>query len=460
MIDAVIILAAGQGTRMRSKRPKVLHHLAGQPLLYHVIQAARALDPQRMVVVVGHGADQVQSTFAGQPQIEWAIQDRQLGTGHAVQCALPALEGVDGDVLILNGDVPLIQSSALQTFLDAHRTDRRLVSVLSTTIDPPTGYGRIVRNEAGEFLRIVEEKDADNSTRVLTEINSGTYAVQLNFLRHALSTLSNNNAQGEYYLTDIISSALNQHPSPHPTGCYLHPDFFSLSGVNNRRHLAALERAFRDRLVERLMDEGVTFIDPESCWLDADVNIGPDTVIHPNVILGPEVTIGANCTVGAFCHISRSRIGDECEILPFCHLDGATLEGGNPVGPYARLRPLAELAPNAKVGNFCEVKKARIGHGSKVNHLTYIGDATIGRGVNVGAGTITCNYDGANKHQTIIGDGAFIGSDVQMVAPVNVGAGAVIGAGTTVTKNVPDDALALSRPKQVHIPNWRKRSTK
>ena len=445
----ILILAGGQGTRMRSGLPKVLHELAGQPLLGHVLAAARRLRPARLVVVTGHQSQRVESVLAA-PDITWVLQPEQQGTAHAVQCALPVLEGLTGDLLILSGDHPLIEAGTLETLLDHHRRKGCGLTLLSTTIDPPTGYGRVVRDAVGHLERVVEHKDADEVQRGITEVNAGIYCVDLARLPGWLARVENANVQGEYYLPDIVPMAIAEGGA----AVFHHADAHELSGVNDRRQLAGLERAFRDRLAGRLMDEGVTFVDPGSCWLAADVVIGRDTVIQPNVILGPGVEIGAECRIGPFCEIRDSRIGPGCEVRGFCHLEGAQLEGGNVIGPYARLRPGSDIRTLAKVGNFCEVKKSVIGAGSKVNHLSYIGDTEMGGGVNVGAGTITCNYDGFTKHRTVIGDNVFIGSDTQLVAPVTVGSGAVIAAGTTVTKAVPADALALARVEQRHIAGY------
>ncbi len=448
---SILILAAGQGTRMRSNLPKVLHELAGRPLLGHVLAAARRLNPQRLVVVIGHQAERIEAALAAD-DITWIHQPEQLGTAHAVKSALPAFDGLEGDLLILSGDHPLIATETLEQFLDEHDRQGRGVTLLSTTIDPPTGYGRVIRDAGGRLARVVEHKDADETERAIQEVNAGIYCVDLTRLPAWLERVNNDNAQGEYYLPDIVPMAIAEGGA----GLFHHEDHLSLSGINNRRQLAQLERVFRDRLVGRLMDSGVTFIDPQSCWLAADVKIGRDTVIQANVILGPGVEISTDCRIGPFCEISDSVIGAGSEIKGFCHLDGALLQGPNVVGPYARLRPGSQLRAKARVGNFCEVKKSLIGAGSKINHLSYVGDTDMGAGVNVGAGTITCNYDGFNKHRTEIGDRVFIGSDTQLVAPVRVGAGAVIAAGTTVTKPVPENALAMARTPQRHIAGYAK----
>ncbi|MBF0177656.1 MAG: bifunctional UDP-N-acetylglucosamine diphosphorylase/glucosamine-1-phosphate N-acetyltransferase GlmU [Magnetococcales bacterium] len=458
---AILILAAGRGTRMRSSVPKVLHHLAFRPLLAHVLVSARALRPSRIVVVVGHGADQVKSLLAA-PDIVWVDQEKQLGTGHAVLTALPALPSLSDsrqrDLLILSGDTPLLDSATLTALLENHRQHGRALTLATTTLTPPDGYGRIVRGADCQLLRVVEERDADPQTRAITEVNSGTYCVSMDRLENWLRQITPQNAQGEYYLTDIIAMAVRDAANGgKPVGAFHHRDNMVLAGINSRRQLADMEAAFRDRLVARWMEAGVTFMDPASCWLAADVSIGEDTVILPGVILESGVTIGRGCRIGPHCQITASRIGDGCEVLAFCHLERAELEGPNIIGPYARLRPGAILKPKARVGNFVEIKKSVVGVGSKVSHLTYIGDAQIGQNVNVGAGTITCNYDGVHKHATIIEDGVFIGSNTELVAPVRIGAGATVGAGSTVTKDVPPGALALSRSPQRVVPEWQTR---
>ncbi|MBF0161530.1 MAG: bifunctional UDP-N-acetylglucosamine diphosphorylase/glucosamine-1-phosphate N-acetyltransferase GlmU, partial [Magnetococcales bacterium] len=413
---AILILAAGQGTRMRSALPKVLHPLAGRPLLGHVLRTARHLQPARLAVVIGHQAERIQAAFPD-PDITWVRQEEQLGTAHAVRCALPALADLTGELLILSGDTPLVESTLLEALLREHRRRGVGVTLLSTRQENPTGYGRVIRDEDGELLRVVEEKDASAEERAICEINSGIYCVDLGRLAGWLAEIADHNAQREYYLPDLIAIAKRDGE----VGILHHPEAAALAGVNDRRQLAALEVVLRDRLVAHWQSQGVTFTDPSSCWLAADVIIGQDSVIAPQVILGEGTLIGPDCHIGPFCEIRQSHLGAGCQVKGFCHLEGAVLEGGSEVGPYARLRPGTQLATGAKVGNFCEIKKSHIGAGSKVNHLSYIGDTQMGKGVNVGAGTITCNYDGVHKHQTIIEDGVFIGSDSQLVAPVRIG---------------------------------------
>ncbi|MBF0296702.1 MAG: bifunctional UDP-N-acetylglucosamine diphosphorylase/glucosamine-1-phosphate N-acetyltransferase GlmU [Magnetococcales bacterium] len=449
---SVLVLAAGQGTRMRSRLPKVLHRLAGRPLLWHILRAVRGLRPERLAVVTGFGAELVEQELAA-PDIHWVRQEERRGTGHAVMCALSVLEGLSGDLLILNGDHPLVETGVLEALLERHRQEGNVLTLLSTLLEVPDGYGRVVRDARGGLERIVEEKDADAAVRAVTEVNTGFYCLDVVRLAGWLARITDRNAQNEYYLPDIVPLAIAEGR----VGVMRAGDAVALSGVNDRAQLAGLEVAMRARLTARFMAEGVTFVDPASCWLAADVEIGPDTVIEPQVVLGPGSVVGEGCHIGPFCQIQESRIGSGSRIYAFCHLDGVVIDGASEVGPYARLRPGTRLASRAKVGNFCELKKAVIGEGSKINHLSYIGDAEVGSGVNVGAGTITCNYDGVHKHRTVIEDRVFVGSDVQFVAPVRVGVGATIGAGTTVTRDVPAFSLAVSRTAQTHIEGWAER---
>ncbi|MBF0310774.1 MAG: bifunctional UDP-N-acetylglucosamine diphosphorylase/glucosamine-1-phosphate N-acetyltransferase GlmU [Magnetococcales bacterium] len=452
-LSAILVLAAGRGTRMRSSLPKVLHALAGRPLLAHVLDGARRLAPQRLAVVIGHGGEQVRQAFPD-ADLSWIEQTEQKGTAHAVSTALPLLEGLEGEVIVLNGDTPLVDGDFLEALLTDHRQQQRAVTVVSTLLETPRGYGRVVRDGEGELLSIVEEKDASPVQREIREVNAGVYCIDLSQLAPLLARITPHNAQGEFYLTDIISLGLEAGLN---IGVFCHEDAASLAGINSRQQLAGMEALYRDRLVRRFMDEGVTFVDPTSCWLAWDVALGTDCIIEPHVILGPGVSIGEGCHIGPFCQLRHSRLGPGCEVSAFSHLDGVVAQGPNAIGPYARLRPGTQLAARARVGNFCETKKAIIGEGAKINHLSYLGDCQVGADVNVGAGTITCNYDGVNKHTTIIEEGAFIGSDTQLVAPVTVGHHAVVGAGTTVTKDVPPEALAVSRTAQTHILNWRRR---
>jgi len=444
----VIILAAGQGTRMRSARPKVLHELAGQALLRHVYAAAAALDPHRIHVVHGHGGAQVREALADL-EVTWVEQAEQLGTGHAVAQAMP---GVDGEsrVMVLYGDVPLTRPATLRRLAAAAAAGVGLVTV---TLADPDGYGRIVRAEDGTVRRIVEQKDADAAERALCEVNTGLLSVDADRLRPWLARLDNRNAQSEYYLTDIFAMAAEDGVAIHTVTPQAVEEVL---GVNDRTQLAHLERFLQRVYAEALMRAGVTLFDPARFDQRGTVEAGRDVVIDANVVLEGRVILGDRVRIGANCVLRDVTLGDDVQIHPMSHLEGADVAAGAQIGPFARLRPEACVGPEARVGNFVEVKKATIGHGSKVNHLSYVGDATVGEGVNIGAGTITCNYDGANKHQTVIGDGAFIGSDTQLVAPVRIGAGATIGAGSTITQDAPAEQLTLSRTKQRSIAGWRR----
>jgi bifunctional UDP-N-acetylglucosamine pyrophosphorylase/glucosamine-1-phosphate N-acetyltransferase len=447
----IVILAAGQGTRMKSALPKVLHRIAGKPLLGHVIDCARSLSPEEIVVVYGHGGDQVRATFANQTDLRWAEQAEQLGTGHAVQQAMPHLTAAD-HVLVLYGDVPLTRPETLRELVDAAHNGFGLLTV---TLDDPGGYGRIVRNAGGRVQRIVEQKDADPEQLTIREINTGIMFMPRAELQRWLGGLSNRNAQAEYYLTDVLAMAVVdgfdiqvcQPQSP-----------IEAEGVNNRLQLAALERAHQRRVADRLMTDGVTLRDPARLDVRGTLEHGCDVEIDVNALFEGCVVLGDRVRIGANCVLRNAVLGDDVEILDNCVIEDAQIGTGSKVGPFARLRPGAELVGGAHIGNFVEIKKSVIGLGSKVNHLSYIGDTEIGQGVNIGAGTITCNYDGANKHRTLIGDGAFIGSNSALVAPVTIGANATIGAGSVIGKDAPEEKLTLTRAKQVSI-DW-KRPTK
>ena len=445
----IIILAAGQGTRMRSRQPKVLHPIAGRPMLAHVIDTAHALQADRIHVVIGHGAEQVRETIDAAHAMEWPVQEQQLGTGHAVAQAMPGVD-TDAMVLVLYGDVPLIRRDTLQDLLDRAAGE---VGLLTVMLADPKGYGRILRNSRNELLAIVEERDASEAQRAICEVNSGILCAPAARLNEWLARLDNDNAQGEYYLTDIIAMAVAD--GVKATGvCAQDP--IELSGINDRLQLARMERHYQQRQAEGLMREGLSLIDPARFDLRGDLKIGSDVVIDANVLIEGKVVLGERVYVGPNCCLRDVEIGDDCVIAAMSHLDGARIGQRCQIGPFARIRPGTELAAEARVGNFVEVKKSRIGTGSKINHLSYIGDTEMGAGVNIGAGTITCNYDGANKHKTVIGDKAFIGSDSQLVAPVTIGEGATIGAGSTITSDAPDHALTLSRNKQRSLENWKR----
>jgi bifunctional UDP-N-acetylglucosamine pyrophosphorylase/glucosamine-1-phosphate N-acetyltransferase len=443
----IVILAAGQGKRMRSKLPKILHPLAGRPLLGHVLDTARALEPRRIVVVHGNGADQVRAAFAD-ARVEWALQAEQLGTGHAVQQALPSISP-DGEVLILYADVPLVRPATLKRLLDAGRHG---LAVMTAEVADPTGYGRIVRQASGDVARIVEQRDASSEELALREINAGFMAMSARRLSGWLGRLTNRNAQKEYYLTDVVSLAVGDGV---PVRGVKVEDAWEVAGVNSKRELAALERQYQLREAERLLDEAVTLADPARIDVRGELSCGTDVAIDVNCVFEGSVTLAEGVRIGPNCLLRNVRIGAGTEILAFSHLEDSEIGARCRLGPYARLRPGNTLADEVHVGNFVELKASRIGKGSKANHLSYIGDSEVGSAVNVGAGTITCNYDGVAKHRTIIEDECFIGSDTTLVAPVRVARGSYIGAGSTINKDTPAGQLTLSRARQVSLPAWK-----
>lgn len=443
----VVILAAGQGSRMKSALPKVMHKLAGKPMLQHVIERARALEPEALHVVIGHGGDQIERAVAEQ-DIKLVWQHEQLGTGHAVAQAMPAI-GHDSVVLVLYGDVPLTGTETLEQ-LTSIATQGDL-GLLTVTLEDPTGYGRIVRNAVGDVVAIVEHKDASEQQKLIHEVNTGILALPSSALHEWLPRLSANNAQGEYYLTDVIAMAAEEGMRVRAIQPNAEQE---VQGVNNRLQLAQLERWYQRQQADALMASGVTLADPTRIDIRGNLKADRDVLIDINCVFEGEVTLGEGVEVGPNCLIRNAVIGAGSHIEANSIIDGAQVGESAQIGPFARLRPGTELASRGKIGNFVETKKARIGEGSKVNHLTYIGDAEIGREVNVGAGTITCNYDGVNKSLTRIGDGAFIGSNSSLVAPVEIGAGATVGAGSTVTKAVAENQLTVARGKQVNFDNW------
>jgi bifunctional UDP-N-acetylglucosamine pyrophosphorylase/glucosamine-1-phosphate N-acetyltransferase len=437
---------------MRSELPKVLQPLAGQPLLGHVLNTAEQLDADDVCVVHGHGAEAVRQRFADRP-LRWALQAEQLGTGHAVQQAMPDTPA-ENRVLVLFGDVPLLQATTLRRLL--RETPAGDVAVLTVELDDPTGYGRVVRH--GETVAgIVEEKDASEAERAIAEINTGVMVCSAAGLGGWLDNLGNDNAQGEYYLTDVVSMAVADGVRVHGVRA---ENGTEVMGINDKKQLAEAERALQARLVDELMAEGVGFADPARVDIRGSLQCGADVFIDVNTVFEGEVTLGDDVRIESNNVIRDSSLGAGTVLHPNCHLDGATTGADCEIGPFARLRPGAALADRVKVGNFVEIKKSTVADGSKINHLTYIGDAEVGTRVNVGAGTITCNYDGANKYRTTIGDDAFIGSGVNLVAPVEVGSGATIGAGSTITKDAPDDRLTLERARQVTVEHWRKPTKK
>ncbi len=445
----VVILAAGQGSRMKSALPKVLHPVAGRPMLHHVIATAKQLGAERIHTVIGHGAEKVRETTT-EASVNWVTQNEQLGTGHAVAQALPDLPD-DARVLVLYGDVPLTRHDTLEALVGT--LDDNTLGLLTVTMDNPHGYGRIVRNAEGKVVSIVEQKDATPEQLAIREVNTGILAVSAKHLKTWLPALSNSNAQGEYYLTDIIAMAVEQGLSvsvSQPEAPY------EVQGVNNRLQLAELERWFQRREADRLMTEGATLADPARVDVRGELTIGNDLWIDVNVVFEGKVTLGSNVSIGPGCVIKDSTIAQGAEIRANSVIEGATIGANAQIGPFARIRPGTELAANTKVGNFVETKKAVVGEGSKINHLSYVGDASLGRNVNVGAGTITCNYDGVNKYRTVIGDGVFVGSNTSLVAPVTIAAGATIGAGSTITRDVADSELAVARGRQRNISGWEK----
>jgi len=447
---SVVILAAGKGKRMASDWPKALHPVGGRPLLAHVLTTAGDLAAVARLVVYGHGGEAVRTAFANETGVQWVEQAKQLGTGHAVAQALPLLDET-GVVLVLYGDVPLIRAETLQPLVMA--AQRGSLALLTVALADPGGYGRIVRDDQGQVCRIVEEKDATDQERQLHEVNTGILAVTTATLRGWVAELDNNNAQGEYYLTDVVTLAVRD-GIPVEAFTVAAPE--EVLGVNDRRQLAELERFYQRRQAERLMGEGATLLDPARVDVRGAVTTGRDVVIDVSVVFEGTVRLGDRVRIGPFCVLKDAVIDDDVEILSHCRIESTTVGAGAQIGPFARLRPGSVLAAGVHIGNFVETKKASIGPGSKVNHLTYIGDAEIGAEVNVGAGTITCNYDGANKHLTVIGDGAFIGSNSSLVAPVRIGKGATVGAGSSVSRDVPDGGLCLTRAPRKDIANWRR----
>jgi bifunctional UDP-N-acetylglucosamine pyrophosphorylase/glucosamine-1-phosphate N-acetyltransferase len=447
----VVVLAAGKGTRMKSARPKVLHRLAGRPLIEHVLSTADALQAASTTLVVGHGADEVRRALAHRPALQYVVQSPQLGTGHALLQAEPLLAGESGTVLVLYADVPLLESATLNRLLEAHRGAGAAATVLTAELDDPQGYGRIVRDADGSVARIVEERDASGDELAIREVNSGIYGLSLGPLFETLHQLAADNAQGEYYLTDLVRL---HRAAGRPVATLRLDSADELRGVNSRVDLADLSRVMRARKNRALMLGGATLEDPETTYADEDVTVGADTIIGPGVVLEGGTTIGAGCRIHAGVRLTNATIGRDVTILDRCVIVDSEVGDGASVGPCAHLRPGSVLGPDTRVGNFVELKKTTMGRGSKANHLAYLGDARIGERVNVGAGTITCNYDGERKHPTVIEDGAFIGSDSQLVAPVTVGKDAYVAAGSTITEDVPPGALGVARGHQVNKAGW------
>ncbi|GJL49263.1 MAG: bifunctional protein GlmU [Nitrospirales bacterium] len=452
---SAVIMAAGQGTRMKSAIPKVLHPVAGKPMVWYMSALARRIADSAVAIVVGHGAEQVrdylhqeEATLAPFFVVE---QTQQLGTGHAVQQAqsvvLSDKEPVADHCLILNGDTPLLTEATVRALLDYHDSSQATVTILTTILEHPQGYGRVVRGAESQVLNIVEDRDASESEKSIQEVNVGTYIVNTNFLFESLETLKPQNVQGEYYLTDIIGMAVSQKLR---VSALVTTDTNETIGINNREHLALAEQEMRKRVCRIWMQNGVTLLDPNRTSIDADVVIGRDSVLYPDVRLEGRTTIGEDCVVRSHTRITNSILGDRVQVLECCVFNEAEIDQEVNIGPFAHLRPGVKIRARAKVGNFVELKQAELGEGSKANHLSYLGNTIIGRNVNIGAGTITCNYDGYRKAQTVIEDEVFIGSDTQLIAPIRVGRGAIIAAGTTLTQDVPPEALGISRPVQLN----------
>lgn len=446
---SVVILAAGQGTRMRSGLPKVLQPLAGKPLLAHVINAARDLAPAQLLVVHGHGAELVRETFRDE-DLQWVLQAEQLGTGHAVAQAIDSIPD-ENKVLILYGDVPLIEVSTLERLLDATHED--MLALLTVDLPNPAGYGRIVRDQQGGIQRIVEHKDASDSERNINEVNTGLMALPAKRLREWIARLDNRNSQGEYYLTDIISMAASENVRVNGIKAVSADE---VHGINDKHQLAQAEAILRKRHAERLMRDGVTLVDPARIDVRGELVCGQDVFIDVNVLIEGRVKLANNVTIGPSCVLKNCDIGAGTVIEAFTHIEDAAIGAKCKIGPYARLRPGSVLRNEVRIGNFVETKNSEFSQASKANHLAYVGDASVGAAVNIGAGTITCNYDGANKHRTIIEDGAFIGSNSSLVAPVRIGKNATIGAGSTVTKDAPAEMLTVSRSRQATVNGWQR----
>jgi bifunctional UDP-N-acetylglucosamine pyrophosphorylase/glucosamine-1-phosphate N-acetyltransferase len=446
----VIVLAAGQGTRMKSALPKVLHQIGGKPLLLHVLGTAQFFRPARVAVVVGHGAEAVRQ-LCGASDVTWVKQQQQLGTGHAVLCAQDAFSAFRGDLLILSGDVPLIPQEIIAEMLARHSQERAALTVMTAVLDAPAGYGRIVRDAGGALSATVEEKDASDEQRRIREVNAGAYVARHDFLFDALKSVGNDNRQGEYYLPDIINIALAR---GNKVATVEANDTSAVMGINNREELARMESTLRERINRRWMEAGVTFQDPASVYIDADVTIGRDTIIGPNTHLCGRTVVGERCRIEGSAYIVDTRIGDGVHLRFSVVMTGAEIDDGAIVGPFAHLRPGTTLGRNVHIGNFVETKEAKIAAGTKANHLTYLGDCSIGRDTNIGAGTITCNYDGFQKYRTCIGDRVQVGSDTTLVAPVNLGDDVYVATASTVRHDVPSGALVYNDRQEKIREGW------
>ena len=449
----LLILAAGKGTRLKSFLPKVLHLLAGRPLLEHVIRASSPLRPTETLVVVGYEAKSIKTRFADFRSLVFVEQVPQLGTGHAVQLALPLLKQHRGTALILSGDVPLISTPALEKLIATHRKGGSSATLLSTMLEDPTGYGRILRNSQGTLDRIVEQRDANSQQQSVREINTGTYCFEIPELCDVLALLSANNSQKEYYLTDCIGLLRERKKVVSAVVC---EDPLEVSGVNTRMDLARLEQIVRDRKLQQLMADGVTILDPNSTYVTPDVQVGKDTILYPNVFLEKESSIGSGCQIYPNVRITQSILEDNVLVLDGSVISESHIQSNAQIGPFAHLRPHSRIGKKARIGNFVETKNTQLGDHSKASHLSYLGDAQVGEHVNIGAGTITCNYDGTAKHQTVIEDRVFVGSNSQLIAPVTIHQGAYIAAGSSIDQEVPPDSLAIARSRQINKENWAK----
>lgn len=446
----VIILAAGQGTRMKSDLPKVLHPIGGKPLFLHPLSIAKQLQASKIAIIIGHGADAVRLAYTGD-DVSWVIQEKQLGTGHAVLCAKDSFNHFTGDILILSGDVPLIRQATLTAMLERHRRSEAALTLMTALLDTPKGYGRILRDREGAITGIVEEKDASDAQRAIGEVNAGIYVASPQFLFTALTGVKNNNNQGEYYLPDAVGIALAQQKS---VATFQVDDPREMLGINTREELARMETTLRERINKQWMDAGVTLKDPATTYIDEEVTIGRDTIIGPNTQLCGNTKIGANCRLDGNAFITDADIGDGVHLRFSVVLTQCRIEHGAIVGPFAHLRPGTALGPNVHIGNFVETKEAKLAEGTKANHLTYLGDCTIGRDTNIGAGTITCNYDGFNKYRTTIGERVQVGSDTTLVAPITLGNDVYVATASTVRHDIPDGALVFNERTEQTRAGW------
>ena len=442
-----IILAAGKGTRMKSKLPKVLHKVGGKPMLQHVIDAAKSAGSTREIVVIGNGAELVQKNFS---DVEFVLQAEQLGTGHAVLCTKKNFADSKGTVLVLCGDTPLFTGELLKKFVEKHLESNAVATVLTAEMPDATGYGRIIREDDGTFKKIVEQKDANSYERLINEVNAGVYCFDIQKLFTALASVKNENAQGEYYLPDVLTILKNDSEK---INAVVVDDYRQTLGINSRVQLAAADKILRQRKNIELMENGVTILDPESTFIDSDVEIGQDTTIYPNTFIEGKTKIGENCAIGPNSRLQNMTVGNNVQ-AQFCYCHDAEICDDVILGPYVHIRPNSKISNKVKIGNFVEVKNSNIGEGSKLPHLQYIGDTDMGAGCNIGCGAITVNYDGKKKFRTTIGDNVFVGCNSNLVAPVTLEDGAYIGAGSTITKTVPKDNLAIARARQTNIENW------